>query len=321
MPADGVAATMELHTPKRESRPSAESLDGSPSMCDTTLYPWNWGEEARNVNLSPGSSCSSPEYREQHVAVLDAGGGSASGRSAAGNGSESHRRGRPRADALTNLMKQGSTSPSSIKCTYCNRVFPREKSLQAHLRTHTGKGRFLPRYQRRENPRGFIQPSGGGRYAIAPADRDGSNPPARRDACRRARHSFARASRQSAIMPCFKYLNGSPRVPAKTHGRVPDSAAGPTWRPVAREIYGMATRVTSGATLSCVGILIGPAVGGGGRKGRRCLCTRSRWSVTTRSCAVFVYGQQKKDAAALFRFCGAEFVERRVVRKCCDAPD
>ncbi|KYM77942.1 hypothetical protein ALC53_11630 [Atta colombica] len=134
---------MELHTPKREQRPSAdssaESLDHSPSMCDTTFYPWNWGEEARNVNLSPGSSCSSPEYREQHVAGLDAGGGNAAGRSAAGNGSESHRRGRPRADALTNLMKQGSTSPSSIKCTYCNRVFPREKSLQAHLRTHTGE--------------------------------------------------------------------------------------------------------------------------------------------------------------------------------------
>ncbi|KYM99372.1 PREDICTED: uncharacterized protein LOC108776763 [Cyphomyrmex costatus] len=133
---------MELHTPKREQRPSTESLDRSPSMCDTTLYPWNWGEEARNVNLSPGSSCSSPEYREQHVASLDAAGGNApgSGRSACtGSGSESHRRGRPRADALTNLMKQGSTSPSSIKCSFCNRVFPREKSLQAHLRTHTGE--------------------------------------------------------------------------------------------------------------------------------------------------------------------------------------
>ncbi|XP_018054552.1 PREDICTED: Krueppel homolog 1-like isoform X2 [Atta colombica] len=39
---------MELHTPKREQRPSAdssaESLDHSPSMCDTTFYPWNWGE-------------------------------------------------------------------------------------------------------------------------------------------------------------------------------------------------------------------------------------------------------------------------------------
>lgn len=135
--ADRVAATMELHTPKRESRPCAELLDHH-SPCDTAFYPWNWGEEARNVNLSPGSSCSSPEYREQHVVGADAGG--ASGRSSAGNGCESHRRGRPRADAITNLMQQGSTSPSSIKCSYCSRVFPREKSLQAHLRTHTGKG-------------------------------------------------------------------------------------------------------------------------------------------------------------------------------------
>ncbi|KAL6257938.1 hypothetical protein P5V15_011537 [Pogonomyrmex californicus] len=130
---------MELHTPKRGSRPAAESYERSPSVCDTQFYPWNWGEEARNVNLSPGSSCSSPEYREQHVTGLDASGGSAGGKSTADSGSESHRRGRPRADALTNLMMQGSTSPSSIKCVYCNRVFPREKSLQAHLRTHTGE--------------------------------------------------------------------------------------------------------------------------------------------------------------------------------------
>lgn len=46
--------------------------------------------------------------------------------------------GRPRSEALTTLMIEGSSSPSSIKCVYCNRVFPREKSLQAHLRTHTG---------------------------------------------------------------------------------------------------------------------------------------------------------------------------------------
>lgn len=48
------------------------------------------------------------------------------------------RRGRPRAEVLNALILQGATSPSSIKCTFCNRVFPREKSLQAHLRTHTG---------------------------------------------------------------------------------------------------------------------------------------------------------------------------------------
>lgn len=130
---------MELHTPKRESRPLTEALPCSPPMCDTMLYPWNWGEEARNVNLSPGSSCSSPEYREHGAAAARAGSRS--------SGSESHRRGRPRADALSNLMMQGSTSPSSIKCTYCSRVFPREKSLQAHLRTHTGTRTLLLRSQ------------------------------------------------------------------------------------------------------------------------------------------------------------------------------
>ncbi|XP_011141887.1 uncharacterized protein LOC105184669 [Harpegnathos saltator] len=126
---------MESHTPKRGSHPPAEVLPCSPPMADTTLYPWNWSEEARNVNLSPGSSCSSPEYREHGVTP----GRRTDARHSHSAATESHRRGRPRADALTNLMMQGSTSPSSIKCTYCNRVFPREKSLQAHLRTHTGE--------------------------------------------------------------------------------------------------------------------------------------------------------------------------------------
>lgn len=117
---------MALHTPKRP-RPLAEMLPSSPPM--NSLFPWNWSEEARNaVTSSPGSSCSSPEYTSGR-----------GGPGARSRGSESHRRGRPRADILTNLMLQGSTSPSSIKCTFCNRVFPREKSLQAHLRTHTGR--------------------------------------------------------------------------------------------------------------------------------------------------------------------------------------
>ncbi|KAF5287234.1 hypothetical protein FQR65_LT12278 [Abscondita terminalis] len=58
------------------------------------------------------------------------------------------RRGRPRAELLNTLILEGSSSPSSIKCTYCGRVFPREKSLQAHLRTHTGERPYACDYPR-----------------------------------------------------------------------------------------------------------------------------------------------------------------------------
>ena len=43
------------------------------------------------------------------------------------------KRGRPRADVITHLIHEGSSSPSGIKCKVCNRVFPREKSLQVIL--------------------------------------------------------------------------------------------------------------------------------------------------------------------------------------------
>lgn len=51
----------------------------------------------------------------------------------------SGRRGRPRLDDITSLIQEATCSPSVIRCKFCNRVFPREKSLQAHLRTHTGE--------------------------------------------------------------------------------------------------------------------------------------------------------------------------------------
>ncbi|KAI4499037.1 hypothetical protein M0802_005903 [Mischocyttarus mexicanus] len=123
---------MALQTAK--SRSFSESLTGTPSISDQSFYPWNWSEEARNIDLSPSSSCSSPECREKSMPL-----GNTETTTDSGTISDSLRRGRPRADVLTHLMKQGITSPSSIKCIYCKRVFPREKSLQAHLRTHTGE--------------------------------------------------------------------------------------------------------------------------------------------------------------------------------------
>ena len=52
-------------------------------------------------------------------------------------------RGRPRADVVNILMEEGQNSYSSIRCDVCNRVFPREKSLQAHKRTHSGERPYV----------------------------------------------------------------------------------------------------------------------------------------------------------------------------------
>lgn len=90
---------------------------------------------ATTGSLSPASSCDSPEFNIRHPNN----GTINNVYNMYGADARENRRGRPRSEALTTLMIEGSTSPSAIKCTYCNRVFPREKSLQAHLRTHTGE--------------------------------------------------------------------------------------------------------------------------------------------------------------------------------------
>ena len=52
-------------------------------------------------------------------------------------------RGRPRADVVNLLIEEGASSCCSIRCDICNRVFPREKSLQAHKRTHSGERPYV----------------------------------------------------------------------------------------------------------------------------------------------------------------------------------
>lgn len=94
-----------------------------------------------NGSLSPASSsCDSPEFSLRNNSNTSSN-ISTNSHNTLNNlvDTRENRRGRPRSEALTTLMIEGSTSPSSIKCSYCNRVFPREKSLQAHLRTHTGQ--------------------------------------------------------------------------------------------------------------------------------------------------------------------------------------
>lgn len=93
-----------------------------------------------NGSLSPVSSCDdSPEFSLRNNSNTSSNISTSSHNTPNMVDSRENRRGRPRSEALTTLMIEGSTSPSSIKCSFCNRVFPREKSLQAHLRTHTGQ--------------------------------------------------------------------------------------------------------------------------------------------------------------------------------------
>ncbi|XP_053158978.1 zinc finger protein 367 [Hemicordylus capensis] len=142
----------------------------SPGFSDFMVYPWRWGENAHNVTLSP------PPAAAQFL--RDGGGGEGQGRgprSAAGRsggedeeagspdsgiGSSGHlrdgiRRGRPRADTVRDLISEGEHSSSRIRCNVCNRVFPREKSLQAHKRTHTGERPYLCDYP--ECGKAFVQ--------------------------------------------------------------------------------------------------------------------------------------------------------------------
>lgn len=65
------------------------------------------------------------------------------------------RRGRPRADTVRDLISEGEHSSSRIRCNICHRVFPREKSLQAHKRTHTGERPYLCDYP--ECGKAFVQ--------------------------------------------------------------------------------------------------------------------------------------------------------------------
>ncbi|XP_066500710.1 zinc finger protein 367 [Hoplias malabaricus] len=108
----------------------------SPGFSDFMVYPWRWGENAHNVTLSPGSGSGAASPTRNNSA-------SDSDITAADQLKDGIRRGRPRADTVRELINEGENSTSRIRCNICNRVFPREKSLQAHKRTHTGERPYL----------------------------------------------------------------------------------------------------------------------------------------------------------------------------------
>ncbi|XP_030215752.1 zinc finger protein 367 [Gadus morhua] len=129
-----------IKTTPIKPRQTEALMPTSPGFSDFMVYPWKWGENAHNVSLSPGSmnGASSPTgTTTASEADLT---------SSPDQMKDGIRRGRPRADTVQELITEGETSSSHIRCNICNRVFPREKSLQAHKRTHTGERPYLCDY-------------------------------------------------------------------------------------------------------------------------------------------------------------------------------
>ncbi|XP_019373768.1 PREDICTED: zinc finger protein 367 [Gavialis gangeticus] len=145
-----VIKTTPIKPPRGGEEPApAPPVPTSPGFSDFMVYPWRWGENAHNVTLSPGGPASSSCGGAAAPSPAQQLAGSPDSNSSGGGGShlkDGIRRGRPRADTVRDLISEGEHSSSRIRCNICNRVFPREKSLQAHKRTHTGERPYLCDY-------------------------------------------------------------------------------------------------------------------------------------------------------------------------------
>jgi len=120
---------MSFHTPLKSSRPPLPNLPATPesnvlsspitSFSSPTPSYWGtpaggiWPQSSNFVNSDQKSERNAERYNQ---ALQDSG-----------------KRGRPRADHISHLILEGTSSPSGIKCKVCNRVFPREKSLQVRF--------------------------------------------------------------------------------------------------------------------------------------------------------------------------------------------
>uniref|UniRef100_A0A182MY99 C2H2-type domain-containing protein n=1 Tax=Anopheles dirus TaxID=7168 RepID=A0A182MY99_9DIPT len=133
---------VDIRSPLSFGTPSSDQQHSSFNQSTQVPGTWNNSQWLVESAISPTSSCSSPDgHQNRSYSGHNSSGTPQTWHSGSGSAEKSseNKRGRPRSEALTTLMVEGSISPSAIKCRYCNRVFPREKSLQAHLRTHTGE--------------------------------------------------------------------------------------------------------------------------------------------------------------------------------------
>lgn len=123
---------MNFTTPKRDSRPPTlnnlpatpeSQVLSSPIANFSSPTPSYWGTPAGGLWPPATFTARSLEQLNERERFKDA--------------QDSGKRGRPRADHISQLVLEGTSSPSGIKCRVCNRVFPREKSLQVSLNSYS----------------------------------------------------------------------------------------------------------------------------------------------------------------------------------------
>ncbi|XP_067872243.1 zinc finger protein 367-like [Heterodontus francisci] len=125
-----MSGSASRNSPKRMLVSVIKATLGDFSM----VFPYKWPENSNSMSLSPtpsiGSTGSASPGQSPDITAYKDG----------------MRRGRPRAEIVRDLITEGALSNSRIRCHICNRVFPREKSLQAHKRTHTGERPYVCDY-------------------------------------------------------------------------------------------------------------------------------------------------------------------------------
>ena len=136
---------MDFHTPTRDhSRPPLPNLPATPESQILSSPITLFSSPNSHILRTPVTNLW-PQQTNTVTFVPQIGENFAVGENLSttpgGNGQDSGRRGRPRADHISNLINSGINSPNGIKCRVCNRVFPREKSLQ--VRNHAIIALFL----------------------------------------------------------------------------------------------------------------------------------------------------------------------------------
>ena len=138
---------MDFHTPTRDhSRPPLPNLPATPESQILSSPITLFSSPNSHILRTPVTNLW-PQQTNTVTFVPQIGENFAVGENLSttpgGNGQDSGRRGRPRADHISNLINSGINSPNGIKCRVCNRVFPREKSLQ--VRNHAIIALFFDR--------------------------------------------------------------------------------------------------------------------------------------------------------------------------------